>query len=166
MKIYNPKGKILDGDCVVGLCYGTSLGDESVNKKLADQMLHLSAGRPTIADPPIVHSFKNGDKLFTHTIDSLDTNKIIGRSGTWGSLLKVKQYLDDHHLKKPILVAQAYHVNRAARQAQKLGITVIIPKNLPVAFDRQSEQFWTRSLYYWIPFNILGSILLKWRREL
>lgn len=74
--------------------------------------------------------------------------------------------MEQEGLEAPLMVAQAYHVSRVVKQAAKLGISSIVPENLPTKFDRGSEQIWTRSMYLWMPFNALGSLLLKKRGQL
>ena len=166
MKIYEAQGLIEAADCVIGHSFGSSIDSESVNRQLAEQMTDFAGDKPMIADRTLVDALPNGDELMAHVVEGQRTNMKAEGVGTWGTLVGAKDYMDEHELVAPLMVAQAYHIKRVVRQAAKLGIASIVPEGLPTSFDRQSEQIWTRSALLWVPFNGLGSLLLKKRGQL
>jgi hypothetical protein len=166
MKIYEATGEIADADCVIGHSFGTSINTGSVNDHLATQMLYYADGRPMIADRTLADALPSGADSMAFVVEGEVTNIKAEGVGTWGTLVEAHQYMEDEGLESPIMIAQAYHISRVVRQAAKLGISSIVPTDLPRHFDKKSEQIWTRSAYLWIPFNALGSLLLKKRGQL
>lgn len=166
MNVYNPQGYIEAADCVIGHSFGSSIDEASVNRELAEQMMGFSEGRPMIADRTLVDALPNCEPLMAHIVQGEATNIKMEGVGTWGTLTSAKEYMSEHGLSSPLMVAQAYHVERVARQAAKLGIVSIIPEALPVRFDKNSDQIWTRSAFLWITFNKIGSLVLKKRGQL
>jgi hypothetical protein len=176
MDIYKAIGNTDQADCLVVHSFGTSTNAESVNHELALFALNIANDRPIIADRAIVDSLPKSSKKAAMVVAGETATHIkmagkvpmpkIGGDGTWGTLKAAKQYMDAHQLVRPLQVAQAWHVTRVSKQAAKLGMNSILPKNLPTNFDTDSGQFWTRSLYFWIPVNLLGSLLLKMRGQL
>lgn len=126
----------------------------------------LADGRPMIADRTLVNALPNGADLMAHIVEGDVTNIKAQGIGTWGTLVEARQYMEENDLRRPIMIAQAYHIGRVVRQAAKLGITSIVPEDLPTEFDKNSNQIWTRSIVLWMPFNSLGSLLLKKRGQL
>ena len=155
-----------EADSVIGHSFGTSIDKSSVNAQLASQMLLQSDGRPMIADRALVNALPNGEQLMAHIVEGDVTNIKAQGIGTWGTLVEAHQYMQAKNLHHPIMIAQAYHISRVVRQAAKLGIDSIVPEGLPKDFDKESDQIWTRSAALWIPFNALGSLLLKRRGQL
>lgn len=166
MEAYKPFGNIVDADCVIGFSFGTSTDTGSVNERLATQMQALAEGRPMIADRTLVNAMPSGDSRMAHVIEGEVTNAKAQGVGTWGTLVNARDFMEAHGFSKPIIIAQAYHVGRVARQAARLSMSSIIPSGLPADFDKNSAQFWTRSLYFWIPVNALAAPVLKWRGQL
>ena len=166
MKRYEAQGLIETADCVIGHSFGSSIDGNSVNRQLAEQMVSFADGKPMIADRTIVDALPVGDELMSHVVEGQRTNIKAEGVGTWGTLVSAKEYMEEHELHSPLMIAQAYHVTRVVRQAEKLGITSIVPEGLPTDFDKQSEQIWTRSAILWIPFNGLGTLLLKKRGQI
>jgi hypothetical protein len=166
MKTYEQVGNISDADCLIGHSFGTSIDIDSPNAQLAYRMLDLQAERPMIADRTLVNAMVDGDNRVAHIVEGPVTNIRAEGVGTWGVLSEAVQFMQSEGLSAPIMVAQAYHINRVVRQAAKLGISSIVPGELPMHFDKKSEQPWTRTALLWIPMNALGSILLKRRGQL
>jgi hypothetical protein len=169
MRTQEPIGNVATADCIIGHSFSTSVGEGSVNAELAAQMLHYADERPVIADRTLVDAMPRGDQLMAHVVEGPVTNissRGVKGVGTWGTLVEAKDFMDNNGLRTPIMIAQAYHMPRVLKQAAKLGITSIVPEGLPTNFDPQSDQFWTRSLYFWVPMNALGSLLLKRRGQL
>lgn len=158
--------KFPEADSVIGHSFGTSISESSVNAQLAAQMLLHAEGRPMIADRTLVNALPNGDNLMAHIVEG-ETTKISAKGiGTWGTLVEAHQYMEENNLHHPVMIAQAHHIGRVVRQAAKLGMDSIVPNHLPTDFDKDSKQVWTRSAALWIPFNALGSLLLKRRGQL
>lgn len=119
-----------------------------------------------IADRTLVNALPDGGSRMAHIVEGDVTNIKAQGVGTWGTLVEAQHFMETEGLSAPIMIAQAYHIRRVVKQAAKLGIESIVPANLPKDFDENSEQIWTRSAYLWIPFNALGSLLLKKRGQL
>jgi hypothetical protein len=166
MKTYETFGVTADADSVICHSFGTSTDSYSVNAQLATQMLIHADGRPMIADRTLVNALPDGDELMAHIVEGDVTNIKAQGVGTWGTLVEAHLYMEENDLHSPIMIAQAYHISRVVRQAVKLGISAIVPEGLPKDFDKDSNQVWTRSAALWIPFNALGSLLLKRRDQL
>ena len=158
--------KFPEADSVIGHSFGTSIDESSVNAQLASQMLMHADGRPMIADRTLVNALPDGDNLMAHIVEGEATNIKAQGVGTWGTLVEAHHYMEENDLQHPLMIAQAYHIGRVIRQAAKLGIDSIVPEGLPTDFDKTSDQIWTRSAALWIPFNALGSLLLKRRGQL
>lgn len=158
--------KFPEADSVIGHSFGTSINETSVNASLATQMVAYADGRPMIADRTLVNALPNGDGLMAHVVEGNVTNIKAQGVGTWGTLVEAHQFMEENDLHDPIMIAQAYHIERVVRQAAKLGIRSIVPDGLPKDFDKTSDQIWTRSAALWVPFNALGSLLLKKRGQL
>jgi hypothetical protein len=166
MKVYDTAGATSEADSVIGHSFGTSTDIFSVNSQLAERMLSVSEGRPMIADKTLVNSLPNLKGHMAHIVIGDVTNIRTQGVGTWGTLVEAHQYMEENDLYSPIMIAQAHHINRVVQQAAKLGISSIVPEGLPRGFDKNSDQIWTRSAALWIPFNALGSLLLKKRGQL
>lgn len=169
MDIYKSFGDVGDADCVIGHSFSTSIAEGSVNAELADKMLHYAEGRPMIADRTLVNAMSDGDSQMAHIVEgpvtTISTRGVQG-VGTWGTLVEALGYMNEHNLNSPIMIAQAFHMRRVIRQAAKLRIEPVVPEGMPAYFDSESEQPWTRSLFYWVPMNALGSLLLRKRGQL
>jgi len=166
MKIYVAQGNIAEADCLIGHSYGTSIDTSSVNHQLAGVMQRHADGRPLIADRTLVDAFPNGDTHMAHVVEGMTTNIKARGVGTWGTLVEAQEYMEENGLSQAMMIAQAYHIKRVVKQAAKLGMSSIVPEDLPTDFDKDSDQIWTKSPYLWIPFNALGSLILKRRGQL
>ncbi|HLZ15108.1 MAG TPA: hypothetical protein VKQ34_03895 [Candidatus Saccharimonadales bacterium] len=166
MKTYEAQGDIATADCIIGHSFGTSTDTGSVNYQLAGFMQQHADGRPMIADRTLVDTLPDGDAHMAHVVEGAVTNIKAQGVGTWGTLVEAQQYMKENGLNRAIMVAQAHHIRRVVRQAAKLGMSAVVPAGLPTDFDNNSDQIWTRSPYLWVPFNALGSLLLKRRGQL
>jgi hypothetical protein len=166
MKRYSPQGNPLDADCVIGHSFGSSIYVGSVNNQLVNEMHEVANGRPMIADRKLVDADPDIETKMSHIVEGPVTNIKAQGIGTWGTLVEAHQYMEENDLQNPIMIAHSYHISRVVRQAAKLGISSIVPEYLPTDFDKDSDQIWTRSAMLWVPFNALGSVLLKKRGQL
>ena len=153
--------------CFVGHSFGNSIGEGSPNQQLGQMMLSLADGRPMIADRTLVNAIPGGESKIAHVVEGPVTNLKAQGVGTWGTWLEARHYMKDNNLSNIVVVfAQQSHLPRVVKQGNKLGIESILPENSVTDFDKTSDQVWTRSPYLWIPFNALGSLLLKKRGQL
>lgn len=166
MKAYKPQGIIEAADCVIGHSFGSSTDEYSVNRKLAERMIALSGNRPMIADRTLVDALPGGDEAMAHVVEGQRSSLRTEGVGTWGTLIEAKAYMDEHGLDSPLMIAQAFHIQSVVRQAGRLGITSIVPPDLPTDFDKGSEQIWTRSELLWVSFSGLRTLLLTKRGQL
>lgn len=158
---YAPVGNANEADIISGHSFGTVVEKGSVNYALAQFILETSQGRPITADRMLVDAFPRGEKDVDLVIEGPVSNTTGQGVGSWGTLVETKEFMESIGLDKPMIVAQAHHVGRVAMQARKLGLTPIVPVGLPTHFDANSEQRWTRSAGWWIPREVLGSLVLK-----
>lgn len=132
---------------------------ELIADRYADMSLYISS---TIAGAlrEIAPEIKP-DGVF-HGI-SADTMANTG--GTWEELRQAKALVGERKV-NPVLIGQAYHVGRVALQAQKAGLSPILPAGLPAQFDPESRQWWCRSRLAWTAREIPGVLVLRRRGQL
>lgn len=84
-------------------------------------------------------------------------------NGTAGELLSAKEFMIREDYSLAIIVAQAFHVARVARMANKLDIVTAIPKGLPTNFDAENAQKWIHNKEAWKKREMLtiGFLTLK-----
>lgn len=70
-------------------------------------------------------------------------------AGTAGELISAKEFMVREDYGLAIIVAQAFHVARVARMANKLNIVNAIPEGLPSNFDSENNQPWIHSVEDW-----------------
>lgn len=157
---YAITGDPANADCVIGHSFGTDTSEHGVNNKLVTLMHKYAEGKPLIADRHIVLADSQGERVYAHIIDGQIT-QMNGQSGTGKALLNASAYMAQHDLKRPLMIAHKYHIDRVVRQAAKLGIKSIIPKGLPGQFDKSSKQIWTKNVVLFIPANLFAYIKLK-----
>jgi hypothetical protein len=163
---YETAGNTADADVIIGHSFGTSIHRESPNGALARFILDNEAGQPIVVDRTLADAFPKSS-LLDVVVDGVVSNGIGSMGGSWGILVRAKEYMDATELTQPLMVAQAFHIGRVAMQAEKIGMNnVIIPERLPDIFDKESEQFWTRSSSLWIPREVVGSFKLRGQGKL
>src|ERR1700710_2661717 len=69
---------------------------------------------------------------------------------SWAVFERARPFLAERGLTRPLLVAQAFHVTRVAREAERQGLRPIVPRGLPRVFDPESTQPWTRNAALWV----------------
>ncbi len=163
---YEVTGNPDDADCVIGNSFGTSVGENSVNRLLATLIIVRAKDRPIIADRTLVNAFPDGDAQVAHVVEGPVTNNFNQGVGTWGTLVEAKQFMESEGLEHAMMTGQAHHIGRIAMQSDKLDIRFSVPANLPDQFDSESEQPWTRSLLLWLPREILGSLVLRAQNQI
>lgn len=158
---YETSGNISDADLIVGHSFGTSTDGESPNGAIAQYILAKEDGQPIIVDRTLADAFPKSH-LLDVVVEGAVSNAMGSVGGSWGILVKAKEYMDEAELSRPLMVAQAFHIGRVAMQAEKIGMkNIIIPEQLPRMFDEASDQIWTRSRRLWVPREVLGSAVLR-----
>lgn len=169
---YKPIGNIKDANCVLGSTFGRRIENgkrviDPVNYKIAKIAIKYSfdLDLPTILEEEVANAYKSiTGKYPDYKVDiPLESDYY---PGSWGVLNKANEYMKGKDLESPIMVGQAYHIARVARQAIKIGLNPILPEGMPKDFDSESEQKWTRSVYNWAPREILGQQYLKLQGKL
>ena len=65
--------------------------------------------------------------------------------------------------RKIILIAHPHHLWRAMMNAKKLGFEPIIPMIANVPYDPYSHQWWTRSKWAFVPYEIATRLVYLWK---
>lgn len=158
---YETVGNAVDADVIIGHSFGTSTYRESPNGALAQFILDHEDGQPIVVDRTLANAFPKSTQIDV-VVEGAVSNATGTVGGSWGILVRAKEYMDEVELLQPLMVAQAFHIGRVAMQAEKIGMNnVIIPEQLPEIFDKESEQLWTRSLSLWVPREVVGSFALR-----
>ena len=163
---YEAIGDPNDADVIIGHSFGTLTDIESANRAIANYSLQIAADRPIVADRMLVDSFPNQDEDVAHIVEGKISNGVGQGVGSWGTLIEAKAYMERENLMNALMVGQAHHIGRVAMQADKLGMSTIIPPDLPSNFDARSEQRWTRSVGMWLPREVIGSLVLRAQKKL
>lgn len=163
---YEVMGNPDDADVIVGHSFGTLTGEDSANRAIADFATTIADGRPIVADRTLVNAFPGQDADVDAIVEGPITNGVGKGVGTWGTLVEAKAFMEHENLKTALMVGQAYHIGRIVMQADKLGISSIVPAGLPDRFDPTSGQPWTRSLGLWLPREVGGSLVLRIQKRL
>jgi hypothetical protein len=163
---YETRGRIEDADVIVGHSFGTLTGEGSVNRYLAERILDNRDGRPIVVDRNLANAFGSDADQIDYVVEGQASTAAGKGVGTWGTLVEAKDFMDEHGLERPLMIAQACHIGRVAMQAQKLHMDAVIPADLPASFDAASEQIWTRSKILWIPREVVGSLVLRYWGQL
>jgi hypothetical protein len=155
--------EIAQADSVIAHSFGTSTDPNSVNGHLGllAAFWANATQTPLIADHVLVEALPDHAPEPVATTEGEISRTLGGGLGTWGTFLVAQGYMAEHHLARPIIVAQAHHVGRTAMQAVKLGMRPILPTQLPKQFDPESLQPHTRSRQAWIPRELAGALFLK-----
>lgn len=158
---YESVGDIRDAEVIIGHSFGTSTHVDSPNGALAKFILAHENGQPIAVDRPLASAFPRSTQIDLVVEDTI-SNVTGSEGGTWMILSQTKEFMDEHELSRPLLVAQSHHIGRVAMQARRLGmIDPIIPAGLPGNFDKNSDQPWTRSKHLWIPREVIGAYVLR-----
>lgn len=166
---YTPVGRLTDADSVIAQSFGYRTNDGRslpgpVNEALAEAASTYASelGIPVIAQHEIAENIP--DRLLERVIEHhrtegkyLDTYEVLEQQ------LKI---LGELALRKSIVIAQAHHVTRVNRQANKLGMDTVVPEGLPRIWDPDSEQWWTRNPRLWTIHESVGYPILKKRGHL
>ena len=166
---YETRGSIDDGDCVLAQSFGAGKDSPGYNN---EQLAEYIAADARLRTLPLILQQEVADAYAGLAEESLF--RIQGNPSTaWGSELESWEVLRqggeimrEQGLRRPVLVAQAYHVGRLTMQSIKRGMDPIVPPDLPRDFDPESTQIWTRSKYFWVPREVVGMGYLLARGKL
>ncbi|HEX8762767.1 MAG TPA: hypothetical protein VF733_03325 [Candidatus Saccharimonadales bacterium] len=170
---YEPMGFPEYADCVIGHSFGTNIGPAGVNAALAGVIAKHAQDKPIIVDEVLANAF-SADQRAPDLIVTAKTEEDVlveervsttfGRGvGTWGTLLAAKDFMQENQLERPLMVAHAHHVGRIVMQGEHkdMQMSSIVLGNLPRQFDRDSAQWWTRSVALWLLREIPGAKMLR-----
>lgn len=157
-----PQGRPHRADIIIGQSFGIrSESDPGLsNRALAKVIykIHHNTGLPMILQWELgllLRERKLKNKLFLiqkHRIQGkyLDTGEVLAQT-----IELAKRELE---LARPrvVIVAHPQHLPRVKMQAEKLGLTVVVPEIGKIPFDPESAQWWTRELFLWLVREIPG----------
>lgn len=161
---YEIVGDPSEGDSVMGVSFGTG----AVNDLIARQVVDYGVGKPKILDVMVGEHYPEAWRSdgMVEVIETEIVNAAMTKGGMWNVLEIANDYMRDNDLSRLVIVGHACHIGRVAMQAQKLGMNVIVPSGLPRQFDRDSQQFWTRSKGIWVPAELAAAYKLRKRGQL
>jgi hypothetical protein len=158
---YQPHGLINGADVIIGHSFGLATTPKSPNGRLAEFIMRNADDRPIIADQTLVDAFPDPN-VVDLAVGGPVSNTTGSEGGTWGVLLAAQEFMKENDLRRPLQVAQAYHIGRIGMQAEKLNMHSIIPSGLPRNFDHHAwKQWWTRNAALWFMREVPGSIALR-----
>jgi hypothetical protein len=161
---YPPQGDVAEADFVCGFQFGwRKIGNGIANIRSAEFIVANYLDLPMIVDQYIGKSIeelvpgKKPDAIFSGNPTSL----LGGGEGTKGEIAQAKQFMAERDLNSPLFVGQRFHIGRVAVQAEKQGLTPIIPEDLSGDFDPESEQPWTRNEKLWQIYEPIAEFILR-----
>ncbi len=167
---YAPRGNISEADCIIGQSFGAREQEPGyVNELLAAYITSLSAriDVPLLVQQEITSALPQSAPRPALVIEGRPSTSTGSELDSWEVLRQSHNYMKEHGLERPLLVAQAFHIGRVTLQAIKQGMEdPIVPPNLPREFDRESSQLWTRCAALWVPRELAGMIYLKANHKL
>lgn len=161
---YTETGNPQEADCVIGQSFGAAEhGPGYVNELLAQYIVEKTGlKRPLLLQHEIAAALPSGSPKSALIIEGNPSTAAGGELDSWAVLEQAHDYMKEHGLSRPLLVAQAFHVGRVALQAKKQGINgCIVPAGLPREFDPDSTQKWTTSQINWAMRELPGIPYLK-----
>ena len=164
---YETSGIPAEADVVMGHSFGTNTSMYGVNRQIAEHAIFQAQDRlQIIVDETLAEAFPAWGREPDVITGGPISTTLGGGTGTWGSLLQARDFMNQQGYEQPLMVAQAFHVGRVALQARKLGMKPILPPDLPKQFDADSAQLWTRSRRLWIPREMAGLAYLKLKGQI
>jgi hypothetical protein len=165
---YTPSGRAEDADCVLGFSFG-GIADGNAwrpgdsNEDLARFARDHFAGLPKILQSEIAESY-----LALCPGSAVLQISRHRRPGLYLDTREVaEQALDlmrQHDWRTAAVLAQGYHVPRAAAVCERLGISAVVPPGLEqIRFCLRSAQKWTRGPGAWIRRELLAILFYRWK---
>jgi hypothetical protein len=164
---YEPMGDPQEADCVIGQSFGAGVNEPgSVNEHLARFIgKRTPEGVPLILQSEIARA-ESLNRRPSMVVEGSPSTSMGGEIDSWEVLLRAHAFMKENGLRRPLLVAQAYHIGRVSVQAVKQGMEPIVPAGLPRLFDPNSIQPWTRSAKLWALREVPGMAYLRFRHKL
>lgn len=165
---YELIGDPVNADCIIGQSFGAAdCGPGYVNKLLANYIIQKTdSDLPLLLQKEVAEAMGESNRRPSLIIEGEPSTSTGGELDTWQVLKQAREFMDEHGLNNPILVAQAYHIGRVCLQAIKQDMEPIVAVGLPRQFDPESTQFWTRDKRLWIPRELIGIAYLKVNKKL
>jgi hypothetical protein len=176
---YRPTGDPGDANCIVALSFG---GRQEADGKITPGPINEALGRQALDlankyDLPILAQKEVADVIQEIAGDDDSKSRVclcVSKHRNEGEYLdsyevlqQMARYALFKGMQSPIVIAQAYHAPRVARQAKYVCFkNVIVPEGLTRDWDKQSCQPWTRGPLFWVPREILGTLVLKWQKKM
>jgi hypothetical protein len=160
-------GDPTDADCVVGHAFGTRTdGPGRVNELLARFLVERVDPRlPWLLQGEIADALPPSAPAPALVVRGELSTSLGNQVDSWAVFERVRPFLAERGLSRPLLVAQAFHVGRVAREAERQGLRPVVPAGLPRRFDRASTQRWTRNVALWVSREIPALAYLAFQRE-
>lgn len=142
-------------DAVLGQAFGLRgiLDPGESNRALAAVALelHRSHGLPLILQWEIADAMP----MNTLVVAKVEGHRVSGQYlDTREVLLQAHSACRRNGWNRVVIVAHPHHMWRVVRMVEKLGLTPIIPDVRSVPYDSKSMQWWTRTVYFWVPREI------------
>ena len=151
-----PKGEIKDADVIIAQSFGFRFDGTKLSPGLSNEEIARRVwGAALEYKLPMILQWEVADALPTRLKESV--LEVVRKHRTEGEyldteevLFQTKKIMDENNWKKAVIYAHPLHIWRVKKQAEKVGIEVIIPQWLDsIPFDPKSEQWWTRNKFVW-----------------
>lgn len=154
-------------DCIIGVSFGYRNSDGSISPGLVNQELARFIAR-NYQRKPLILQWEVDDAL--QSIAPVKTALRMEKLGnkyldSHDLLLQAKAFMRANGYRTATLVAHSSHVKRVVAICEKLNIATRVPADLPGVWDKQSDQWWTRSSLLWMlrePAVTLHHRLKRW----
>lgn len=166
----SPLMELARAEYVLGHEFGTPAngnGSGAVNEAIAEEIARHYADRRLYVAETIAEALGRIDRgiEIAGVFEGISSDTTNTHGGSWEELRQAREMAGDA-LQQPILVGQAFHIGRVARQARKAGLDPLLPPDLPTAFDPESSQWWCRNRGVWMLRELPGTPVLKLRGQL
>jgi hypothetical protein len=155
--MYQSLGSRAETDCVLVPSFGFQRTANGIlpgrtNEYLASQAALLAVGRPILAQAEVYDALVDmGAAQQVYKIAARDK----GYFDTRAFLLECMPVLTAHCYRLPLIIAHPHHLPRTQATAHALGLDISCPGGLQAVWDKTSEQAWTRSVYTWMPREVV-----------
>ncbi len=163
---YEAQGLVRDANCAIGLSFGDSTHDTSVNAYLAKFLGENAGDKPMIVDEALRDSFLDWMPEPALVIPCVMSSPFRSGRSTASNLRYAAGYMKENGLETGLLVVHRNLAGRAAMQGAGVGLELVVPADLPGGFDSQAKHIWPRSRSAWIAHELLAYPLLKLRGQL
>ncbi len=164
-----PKGDLAEADVI----FAQSFGFRRKNSKIIPGLSNEIMGKELVwkqylkSDLPMILQFEVANTL----PEKLKDLWVIRGHREEGKYLDSKEVaeqtveiMEKYGWNTIILYAHTWHMWRKIKIFKKMGIEVIIPSDLKlIPFDKKSEQWWTRNLFFWTIREIPTRLIYKTR---